>query len=240
MDTFYRQLPKFALLFFVTFMLFSACQKPMFNPKSAEYSPIIELQTTKGNLQIQLYASTPKHRDNFVELVKEGYYNGLLFHRVIANFMVQGGDPDSKEAKPGESLGMGGPGYQIDAELGVNADSTLNHIHLKGRIAAARQGGIGNPLKKSSGSQFYIVQGQKVEEDFLQKVENIRKFKYSEAQKKAYLEKGGTPHLDADYTVFGELVDGEEVLDAISNLPCDQMDRPKQDVRIIKAVIVKG
>ncbi len=220
-------------------ILLTACHKPMFNPTPPEYAPIIKVETTMGEMKIQLFSSTPKHRDNFVKLVKQGFYDSLLFHRVIPNFMIQGGDPDSKDAIAGKPLGTGGPGYTIDAELG-KTDSGVVHIHRKGMLAAARMGDQANPKKASSGSQFYIVQGELQTDAQLDEIENFRKFKYTEAQRKDYKEKGGTPHLDGEYTVFGELIEGEEVLEKISKVSCDPFNRPREDVRILKMTIEKG
>ncbi len=179
------------------------------------------ISTDYGDITILLYNSTPKHRDNFIKLVRSGYYDGLLFHRVIDGFMIQGGDPESRQAAPGAPLGMGGPGYEIDAEIGAP--------HLRGAIAAAR---TPNPEKKSSGSQFYIVTGTKVTEEDLHYVELTKKIKYNEVQRKLYLEEGGYPSLDTDYTVFGEVVSGIEVADKIARLNKDERNRPLQDVKM--------
>lgn len=195
-------------------------------------STMIELQTTLGTIKIELFDNTPGHRDNFMKLVNEGLYDGLLFHRVIPNFMIQGGDPDSKDAPAGKMLGMGGPGYTIPAEF-MN-----ENVHIKGMLAAARQGDQVNPQKASSGSQFYIVQGQPVNDAFLNQVEQMRNFKYTEEQRNAYKELGGTPHLDRDYTVFGKITEGMDVLDKISKVNCDRANRPLEDVKIIKAIVL--
>jgi peptidyl-prolyl cis-trans isomerase B (cyclophilin B) len=146
--------------------------------------------------------------------------------------MIQGGDPDSKDAPAGKMLGMGGPGYTIPAEF-VN-----ENVHIKGMLAAARQGDQVNPQKASSGSQFYIVQGQPVNDAFLNQVEQMRNFKYSDEQRNAYKELGGTPHLDRDYTVFGKITEGMDVLDKISKVNCDRANRPLEDVKIIKAIVL--
>lgn len=192
---------------------------------------LVEISTDYGNMIVELYDATPKHKDNFVKLVEEGYYDGLLFHRVIQDFMIQGGDPDSKEAKPGQPLGMGGPGYQVDAEF---VDSL---VHVKGALAAARTGGPSNPLKKSSGSQFYIVQGRDVTERDLNGIEAARNFRYTSAQREAYLEQGGTPFLDREYTVFGQVIEGLDVVDKITAVMKDGRDRPKEDVQMTMRVI---
>ena len=149
---------------------------------------LVELETEHGSMIIWLFDATPGHRDNFLKLVEKGYYDDLLFHRVINGFMIQGGDPNSKDAKPGQALGMGGPGYTIPAEF---VDSL---IHVKGALAAAaRTGDSVNPEKRSSGSQFYIVHGRPVSEKDLQVNEARKGFRYSKAQREAYLENGGTP-----------------------------------------------
>lgn len=184
------------------------------------------IETTYGNMKVMLYNTTPKHRDNFIKLTKEGFYDELLFHRVINNFMIQGGDPDSKNAAPGTPLGMGGPGYQIDAEIGAP--------HLKGALAAARDM---NPQKKSSGSQFYIVQGQRVDDAVLTGIEQQKGMRYNPEQRKLYAEIGGTPFLDNDYTVFGEVVEGLDVLDKIAAVPTDPGNRPLQDVKMKVKII---
>jgi cyclophilin family peptidyl-prolyl cis-trans isomerase len=192
------------------------------------------LQTSMGDIIIRLSDSTPLHRDNFLKLVKVGLYDSVLFHRVIKNFMIQGGDPDSKNAAAGVQLGNGGPSYRVPAEF----RPTL--FHKKGVIAAARDG---NPTKASSGSQFYIVQGKKFTDAGLDSVETFRlKRKIPANQREVYKTIGGTPHLDQGYTVFGEVVKGLEVVDAIAVVATStgaDVDRPLQDVRIIKAKLVK-
>ncbi|MEZ4943319.1 MAG: peptidylprolyl isomerase [Saprospiraceae bacterium] len=189
---------------------------------------LIEIETTQGTMLAELYASTPKHRDNFVKLAEEGFFNDLLFHRVINGFMIQGGDPQSRGAAAGQPLGMGGPGYQVPAEF----VDTLAHI--KGAIAAAR---TNNPEKKSSGSQFYIVQGGPVSDAVLNQIEAARQFHYTPEQRKAYLEMGGTPHLDREYTVFGRVIEGLDVIDKIATVETAPGDRPKTDVKMKIRVI---
>lgn len=190
---------------------------------------LIEFETTEGVMLVKLYNQTPLHRDNMVKLVKEGYYDGLLFHRVIKSFMIQGGDPDSKNAKPGQMLGQGGPGYTVPAEI---IDSL---IHKKGALAAARMGDQVNPTKASSGSQFYIVQGRPFNENELNSMSARSGIKYNDAQKELYATLGGVPHLDGGYTVFGELVTGFDVLDKIGNTQTGAGDRPVKEMKIIKA-----
>jgi cyclophilin family peptidyl-prolyl cis-trans isomerase len=193
---------------------------------------LIEFETTEGVMLVKLYNQTPQHRDNMVKLVKEGYYDGLLFHRVIKSFMIQGGDPDSRNAKPGQMLGQGGPGYTVPAEI---IDSL---IHKKGALAAARMGDQVNPTKASSGSQFYIVQGRPFNENELASMEARSGIKYNDAQKQLYATLGGVPHLDGAYTVFGELVTGFDVLDKIGNTQTSAGDRPVKEMKIIKAKIL--
>ncbi|GAB4494579.1 MAG: hypothetical protein OHK0019_21300 [Saprospiraceae bacterium] len=190
---------------------------------------LVEIETEFGTMTAELYNSTPKHRDNFIKLAEEGYYNDLLFHRVINGFMIQGGDPDSRNAPPGKALGMGGPSYQIPAEF---VDSLF---HVKGALAAAR---TNNPEKKSSGSQFYIVQGGgPVKEEMLNQIEAMKNFHYTPEQRAAYLQLGGTPHLDRDYTVFGRVIKGLDVIDKIAAVKTAPGDRPVQDVKMKMRVI---
>ncbi len=187
-----------------------------------------------GDMTVRLSDSTPLHRDNFLKLVKVHFYDSLLFHRVIKDFMIQGGDPNSRNAKPGEALGMGGPGYRVPAEF----RQTL--FHKKGVIAAARDN---NPEKASSGSQFYIVQGKVFSDAELDNLETGRmKRKIPSEQREVYKTLGGTPHLDQEYTVFGEVVKGVEVLDKIAAVKTSKgadRDRPLQDVKIITIKLVK-
>jgi peptidyl-prolyl cis-trans isomerase B (cyclophilin B) len=191
----------------------------------------VKLSTEMGDMIVLLYDETPQHRDNFLKLVDEKYYDETLFHRVIAGFMVQGGDPDSKTAAPGAALGMGGPGYTIPAEFNTAL------YHKKGALAAARQGDQVNPEKRSSGSQFYISQGQKTDSTMLMQLERQKKFanpsfSYNAEQKKVYAETGGTPHLDGDYTVFGEVIEGLDVLDKIAAVQTDPRSRPLKDIKM--------
>ena len=197
----------------------------------------ILLTTEFGEVKIALYDETPKHRDNFIKLVKQGFFNELLFHRVIKGFMVQGGDPDSKNAQPKIVLGNGGPGYTIPAEFNPNL------IHKKGALAAARQPDNFNPNKESSGSQFYIVQGKTFSEDDLTKIEQSKsvklnkEFKYTDEQKKIYSDEGGYAPLDMEYTVFGEVIEGLDVIDKIANVETDRRDRPKEDVKMTMKIV---
>ena len=192
---------------------------------------LIEITTDYGVMMAQLYDVTPQHRDNFLKLAEEGFYDGLLFHRVINGFMIQGGDPQSKDAPAGQRLGMGGPGYTVPAEF----VDTL--VHVKGAIAAARMPDSVNPDKASSGSQFYIVQGSQVDDRSLDRLESRRGMKYGEEQRAEYLKIGGYPPLDGDYTVFGKIISGLDVIDKIANVAKDGSDRPIQDVKMTIKVI---
>ncbi len=191
-----------------------------------------EIETDFGTMKVKLYNTTPQHRDNFIKLVNEKFYDGLLFHRVMNGFMLQGGDPESKDAGPQKRLGSGGPGYRIPAEIGG--------LHLKGALAAAR---TTNPKKESSGSQFYIVQGDKVSDAQLANFERSKKVAYSPEQKELYRTIGGRPDLDNEYTVFGEVIEGLDVIDKIAAVPTNGdppqgSSRPLEDVKM-KIRIVK-
>ena len=244
--------------------------------------PIVDIKTTLGDIKVKLYDDTPIHRDNFLKLVKEGYYDGVLFHRVIKDFMVQTGDPDSKNADSTAMLGSGSPSYTLEAEINYPV-----HYHKYGALAAARTGDAVNPERRSSGSQFYIVTGEKQDPRTLdmmtERANHDRKQKYfnglakqhideiralqtagdreglenlrlrlaeqTEAEVKdepmpqeirdAYINQGGTPHLDGQYTVFGEVIDGMDVVEKIQNVETGKADRPIQDVRVIKMTVVK-
>jgi cyclophilin family peptidyl-prolyl cis-trans isomerase len=245
----------------------------------------VEITTDYGKIVLKLYNETPKHRDNFIKLVNEGFYNGTLFHRVIKNFMIQGGDPESKNAKPMDMLGNGGPGYTLPNEI------LPQLFHKKGALAAARLGDDVNPDKNSSGSQFYIVQGNVFTNDQLNGIENrineqnksgminsylmkpenadllqdlrnlynvgkqdsvqsviekitptalkdFKPYSFSEEQRKVYTTIGGSPHLDGGYTVFGEVVEGLDVIDKIAAEEVDQLSRPRKDV-VMQVKIIK-
>lgn len=170
------------------------------NMDNKQQQTIVDIKTDNGTIKVRLYDDTPIHRDNFVKLAKEGFYNGTLFHRVIKNFMVQAGDPDSKDAQPGQMLGMGDPGYTLTAEI------LPNHSHFPGVLAAARQGDYVNPERRSSGSQFYIVTGD-------------------------------ASHLDGQYTVFGEVISGMDIVRAIEDSRTDRNDRPVEDIHIISMTV---
>ena len=244
----------------------------------------VKLETSLGNIVVQLYNETPQHRDNFIKLVKEGYYDGVLFHRVIKDFMIQTGDGNSKTAGPDTMLGDGDPGYTIEAEFVYP-----KYFHKRGALAAARTGDQVNPERRSSGSQFYIVTGKVYSSDELNQMvkrltdvkkqdvfrrlvnENREKIEalqnaqdvaglqelqnelinkteaevaatpttLTDEQINAYTTVGGTPHLDGQYTVFGEVIEGMDVVDKIQNTTTGRADRPTVDIRIVKASIVK-
>lgn len=242
------------------------------------------VKTTEGDVTLKLYGDTPRHQANFVKLASEGYYDGTLFHRVISEFMVQGGDPDSKTAKPGQRLGSGDPSYTLEAEIVYPA-----HYHKRGALAAARQGDQVNPQRRSSGSQFYIVTGRKMsaaeinqlaarfadsekEAEFMRLVqENMTQIRAMQAKgdqqglyalqntliqqveakfagkpapqlpedvKQAYINVGGAPHLDGQYTVFGEVVKGMEVVEKIEKAKTDANDRPVNDIKVLSMTVI--
>lgn len=243
----------------------------------------VTIKTTEGDITVRLYDETPRHRDNFLKLAQEGYYNGTLFHRVIKNFMIQGGDPNSKGAPAGVQLGTGGPGYTIPAEI------QPQFIHKRGALAAARQGDEVNPERASSGSQFYIVWGQvyndgqigqlarqlqmqaeqsifnrlagehrkeimdlrrnrdqaglmELQNDLIAQTQAIMAEQggaaLTEAQKQTYTTIGGTPHLDGQYTVFGEVEEGLDIVEKIQGTETMPGDRPKQDIQILSVEVM--
>lgn len=192
---------------------------------------LVEIQTDYGNMVVKLSNATPKHRDNFIKLAEDGFYDGLIFHRVINGFMIQGGDPRSRNARPDQNLGSGGPGYQIPAEF---VDSL---VHVRGAIAAARTGDAVNPERKSSGSQFYIVHGQPMSDSSIDNFEKQKGIKYSAEQRQMLKEYGGTPFLDTDYTVFGQVVEGLDVIDKIASVKTAKGDRPLEDVKMTVKII---
>jgi len=277
-----------AAIGFTAFLCCNANAANINDPKK-EKSKFVLVETIYGNMKILLYNETPLHRDNFIKLVEEGFYDSLLFHRVIKDFMIQGGDPNSKGANPDAVLGIGGPGYEIDAEI------VSGLYHKKGALAAAREGDNVNPLRKSSGSQFYFVQGtvftsdqltqmeeqinspkkQKVFYEYIGKPENLGRrskldslnnaqnfealnqeiqailvslepemkalglFSFSDEQKQVYSTLGGTPHLDKSYTVFGEIVEGLNVVDSIAQVKTGKNDRPLEDIIMTMKVVRK-
>lgn len=242
---------------------------------------IVRIETIHGNIDLMLYNETPKHRDNFVKLINDNIYDDLLFHRVINNFMIQGGDPTSKNPGPDAQIGSGGPGYTIPAEIYGDL------FHKKGALAAARLGDNINPLRESSGSQFYIVHGtvfndiqlkeieqrtnndlmkyfhsqvfSDLEEEYLKNNEqpdyavitekanqivndhfdDNNLFTFTEAQREVYINTGGSPHLDGSYTVFGETIDGFDVIDKIASVPTGSGSRPLQDIKMKIRILQK-
>lgn len=196
---------------------------------------MVRLETNMGVIRIALFDETPIHRDNFLKLVDKGFYDGLLFHRVIKDFMIQGGDPDSKGAPRDSVLGNGGVGYVIPPEF------YLPYIfHWRGTVAAARLGDEVNPEQYSSGCQFYIVWGKKFGPASLSKVQAAMAEKGVEITRQmgdVYEVQGGTPHLDGGYTVFGEVIKGLDVVDHIQRVATDEHDRPMEDVVIVKAEV---
>lgn len=195
----------------------------------------VRIETEFGALVVELSNATPAHRDNFLELVESGFYDGLLFHRVIDGFMIQGGDPTSRGADLAQPLGTGGPGYQIPAEI------RSDHLHFKGALAAARQGDAVNPDRQSSGSQFYLVQGRTFTKTELLTIE-ARNFppegaKYSDETIERYATEGGTPFLDNQYTVFGHVVEGLSVIDSIASVETGAGNRPMEDVSMTMQVV---
>lgn len=216
----------FSILFFFSGIMFLSAQ----NIKKTE--TMVLIKTTKGDIHIKLYNETPLHRDNFLKLAKEGFYDNVLFHRVIKDFMIQTGDPESVHASADKQLGMGGPGYTIPAEI------IPGFYHKKGALAAARMGDNVNPNKESSGSQFFIVQGRTFSDDEIKSFEARSGMKFTKDQWDTYKYVGGTPHLDGAYTVFGEVVKGLNVVEDISYVKCGRGDRPLEDVKIIEIEIL--
>lgn len=190
---------------------------------SAQKATIATIRTNQGKMRALLFEQTPLHKANFIKLSKSKFYNGLLFHRVISGFMIQGGDPKSRTAKAEESLGGSDNGYKVPAEI------VPELFHQKGALAAARDG---NPKKESSGCQFYIVQGKTLSDNELNQLVARSVRKPSQEQREVYKKSGGSPHLDGAYTVFGQVIDGLSVIDKIAQQPTDQRDRPKKDIRM--------
>lgn len=226
----------FILVILASMLTMSSCSSLKHNnPKEQR----VLIQTTEGDITVKLYNETPLHRDNFIKLVKVKAYDGLLFHRVIKEFMIQGGDPQSKTAAPDAMLGDGDVGYTVPAEF-----RTPQIYHKYGTLAAAREGDDSNPQKASSGCQFYIVIGKKFTNEQLDKLEeskiaryghtNDSTYKFSVQARQDYITVGGTPHLDGNYTVYGEVLKGMDVVEKISEAETDKHDRPVKEIRIKK------
>ncbi len=198
------------------------------------------LETTMGNIRIVLYDDTPLHRDNFLKLVDEHYYDSLLFHRVIRGFMIQTGAPDSRHAEPGAFLGLRDKDYTLEAEIRLP-----QHFHKRGAVAAAREGDRTNPERRSSGGQFYIVWGTTQStlalERMSQKLDSLSHgtMSFSEEMIDYYRKVGGSPHLDGQYTVFGEVLTGMDVIEKIENVATGAADRPIEDVRIVSMKVIE-
>lgn len=226
------QIKKITFLF-LFFAMITSCSAQSTDNKTNnnEKKYFVLIETSYGNMVAELYNETPKHRDNFLKLVNEGFFNDLLFHRVINHFMIQGGDPASRNARPGQMLGNGNLGYTIPAEF------VKGLYHKKGALAAARMGDQVNPTKASSSCQFYIVQGNVWQRDQLQMMSMQMGKTFSPEQIEVYTTVGGTPHLDDDYTVFGQVIEGLDVIDKIAAVPCGPGDRPVEDVKMKISVI---
>lgn len=230
-----------AILLISLFTLVNSCSTLKIGKQKEQK---VLMQTSQGEIILKLYKETPLHSANFIKLVKSGFYNGVLFHRVIDKFMIQGGDPDSKTAKPDEMLGNGDVGYSIPAEI-----RTPKIYHKYGALAAAREGDQVNPEKSSSGAQFYIVTGKKFTPEELKLMQDNKIYKYGNANDSTYKFSpqsisdyetiGGTPHLDGNYTVFGEVIEGMDIVDKISKVKTNKMDRPIADVKIIKMKLIR-
>lgn len=201
-----------------------------------ETGPLVEVRTGLGTFIIALYNETPIHRDNFLKLVREHAYDSLLFHRAIPGLLVQGGDPESRNATTSATLGNGGPGYTLPSEV------VAGLVHTKGAVAAVRKSDDENPERRSNGSQFYVVQGKPFQPSELEMVANRAAglgipLTYGTDQQQRYTTQGGAPHLDGGYTVFGDVVEGLEVIDAIAKQPCDGLGRPLKDIRMFMRVL---
>lgn len=224
-------------LFFISLLTFNVGAQTL-TTDSIEHEVLLE--TSKGNIRVKLYNDTPIHRDNFLKLVRQGFYDGLLFHRVIPDFMIQAGDSASRHAKEGVLLGDSPEPYTLPAEIHFPA-----HFHRRGALAAAREGDEKNPQRASSYSQFYIVTGSIFTDDGLDVMQERldstthNTIKLTPKIKEVYRTFGGAPHLDGQYTVFGEVVEGFDVTDLIQWASRDENNRPFDDIRIIKATVVK-
>lgn len=195
---------------------------------AADTAVFVNIETNMGNIKLKLYNETPKHKANFIKIIQDGVLDSTLFHRVIDEFMIQGGDPNSKNAKAGQQLGMGGLDYRVDAEFNKNL------IHKRGVLAAARDN---NPAMASSSTQFYIVDGRTFTENELNTLATRTDNYWTPEQKQIYQTVGGAPFLDMKYTVFGEVVEGMDVVDKIAKVAKDSYDRPLIDVRMLKITL---
>lgn len=222
------------LAIFLLAALVSPAQRLEFQREKPTDGTVVMMETNYGMIVLKLYDETPRHRDNFIKLAENREFDGLLFHRVIKNFMIQAGDPKSRDAKPGEPLGDGTLGYTIPAEINPRL------FHKRGALCAARQGDAVNPKRESSASQFYIVQGNVWDEKQLDMMQERMGKKFTPEQRKTYTTIGGTPHLDGEYTVFGEVLEGMEVVDKIAGVQTGMMDRPEKDVRILSVRVLKN
>lgn len=221
------------LAIFLSIFLYGQSQTVMTQRIEKKRGAIVEMETNYGKVRFLLYEETPMHKENFIKLVESEFYNGLLFHRVIKKFMIQGGDPKSREAKPGQILGEGSLDYTIPPEFNPEL------FHKRGALCAARWGDDVNPKKESSSCQFYIVQGRVFSNEELDRMEANGVGKFSPEQRKVYTTIGGAPHLDGNYTVFGEVIEGMDVVDKISMVRCDKHDRPEKDVVILSMKVIK-
>lgn len=221
------------LAIFLSIFLYGQSQTVMTQRIEKKRGAIVEMETNYGKVRFLLYEETPMHKENFIKLVESEFYNGLLFHRVIKKFMIQGGDPKSREAKPGQILGEGSLDYTIPPEFNPEL------FHKRGALCAARLGDDVNPKKESSSCQFYIVQGRVFSNEELDRMEANGVGKFSPEQRKVYTTIGGAPHLDGNYTVFGEVIEGMDVVDKICMARCDKHDRPERDVVIIKMKLIE-
>ncbi len=221
------------LAIFLSILFYGQSQTFVTQHTEKKQGIVVEMGTNYGKIRLLLYDDTPMHRDNFVKLVEEEFYNGLLFHRVIKKFMIQGGDPKSREAQPGQILGEGSLDYTIPPEFNPEL------FHKRGALCAARWGDDVNPKKESSSCQFYIVQGRVFTNEELDMMEARGMAKFTPQQCEAYTKIGGAPHLDGSYTVFGEVIEGMDVVDKISMIRCDKHVRPEKDVVILSMKVIK-
>lgn len=230
------------ILIFTIFSLLATCMTlpAGAGKKEKDKRAKVRIETSQGVVTVALFDETPIHRDNFLKLVREGYYDGLLFHRVIRDFMIQSGDPNSRNAAPGQKLGEGGPGYTLPAEI-----RWPDLYHYRGVLAAAREGDDANPERRSSGSQFYIVWGRKLPPLRLKQAQaqldelTDGAIQMNEDQRNTYELEGGTPHLDGQYTIFGEVIDGLKIVKEIQKVQTDSNDRPLTDIFIRKATVIQ-